>query len=89
MYTVEVTLRGTPLSLSVQRKELKDATTLYRSVLDAMQSGTPKMLELTCEKETDKNIGILISEVSAVQISEKGGGAVAGRMTGFGAMLSQ
>jgi hypothetical protein len=88
MYTVEVTLRGTPLTLAVQRKELKDATNLYRSILDAMESSTPKLLELTCEKETDKHIALLISEVSAVQISEKGGGAVAGRMTGFGAMLS-
>lgn len=89
MYTVEVTLRGTPLTLAVQRKDMKDATDLYRSIVEAMQSGTPKMLELTCEKETDKTVGLLISEVTAVQISEKGGGAVAGRMTGFGAMLNQ
>jgi hypothetical protein len=89
MYTVEVTLRGTPLTLAVQRKELKDATKLYKSVLDALQSGTPKLLELTCEKELDKQIGLLISEVTAVQVTEKSGGAATGRMTGFGAMLSQ
>ena len=88
MYTVEVTLRGTPLTLAVQRKESEDAMTLYRSVLEALKSGTPKLLELTCEKEVDKTVAVLISEVSAVQISEKGGGAVAGRMTGFGAMLN-
>ncbi|MGB8700870.1 MAG: hypothetical protein WCD18_15760 [Thermosynechococcaceae cyanobacterium] len=89
MYTVEVTLKGTPLSLSVQRKELSDATTLYRSILSAVQSGTPAMVELTCEKELDKKIGVLSHEISAVQLSEKGGGAVAGRITGFGALLNQ
>ncbi|MCG9890701.1 MAG: hypothetical protein MH252_06475 [Thermosynechococcaceae cyanobacterium MS004] len=88
MYTVEVTLRGTPLTLAVQRKELEDAKTLYRSILNAVQTGTPKLLELTCEKETEKQIGLLITEVSAVQMAEKGGGAAAGRMTGFGALLS-
>jgi hypothetical protein len=88
MYTVEVTLRGTPLTLAVQRKELADAEILYRSILDAVQATTPKLLELTCEKETDKKIGVLSNEVSAVQMSEKGGGAAAGRMTGFGALLA-
>lgn len=88
MYSVEVTLRGTPLTLSVQRKELKDAETLYRSILDTMQTGSPKLLELTCEKEPDKKIAVLSTELSAVQLSEKGGGTSAGRMTGFGALLS-
>jgi hypothetical protein len=89
MYTVEVTLRGTPLTLSVQRKELSDAETLYRSVLDSIQSAPPKLIELTCEKEPDKKIGVFSSEISAVQISEKSGGATSGRSTGFGAMLTQ
>lgn len=84
MYTVEVTLRGTPLSLAVQRKELSDAETLYRSMLDTVQSGTPKLLEITCEKETDKKIGVLVSEITAVQLSEKGGGPSKGGFTGFG-----
>jgi hypothetical protein len=38
MYTVEVTLRGTPLTLSVQRKELSDAETLYRSGFNSIRS---------------------------------------------------
>jgi hypothetical protein len=89
MYTVEVTLRGTPLTLSVQRKELSDAETLYRSVLDSIQSTPPKLIELTCEKEPDKKIGVFSGEISAVQVSEKSGGATSGRSTGFGAMLTQ
>ncbi len=88
MYTVEVTLRGTPLTLAVQRKELSDAETLYRSLLDALQSPTAKLIELTCDKEPEKKIGVLSNEISAVQLAEKSGGAATGRMTGFGAMLT-
>ena len=84
MYTVEVTLRGTPLSLAVQRKELSDAETLYQSIVDSIKTTAPSLLELTCEKETDKKIGVLVSEITAVQISEKGGGASKGGFTGFG-----
>ncbi|NJM76677.1 MAG: hypothetical protein HC852_13920 [Acaryochloridaceae cyanobacterium RU_4_10] len=89
MYTVEVTLRGTPLTLSVQRKELSDAETLYRSIVDSIQATPPKLIELTCEKESDKKIGVFGGEISAVQISEKSGGATSGRSAGFGAMLTQ
>jgi hypothetical protein len=84
MYTVEVTLRGTPLSLAVQRKELSDAEKLYLTIVDSIKTTTPSLLELTCEKETDKKIGILVSEITAVQISEKGGGPSKGGFTGFG-----
>jgi hypothetical protein len=88
MYTVEVTLRGMPLTLTVQRKELNDAEALYRSITDAIQLPTSKLLELTCDKEPEKKIGVLSGDISAVQVSEKGGGAAAGRMTGFGALLA-
>jgi hypothetical protein len=84
MYTVEVTLRGTPLSLAVQRKELSDAETLYRTIADTMKTTAPSLLELTCEKETDKKIAVLVSEITAVQLSEKGGGPSKGGFTGFG-----
>jgi hypothetical protein len=84
MYTVEVTLRGTPLSLAVQRKELSDAETLYRTIADSIKTTTPSLLELTCEKETDKKISVLVSEITAVQLSEKGGGPSKGGFTGFG-----
>jgi hypothetical protein len=84
MYTVEVTLRGTPLSLAVQRKELSDAETLYQSIVNSIKTTAPSLLELTCEKETDKKIGVLVSEITAVQVSEKGGGPSKGGFTGFG-----
>ncbi len=89
MYTLEVTLRNTPLTLTVERKELKAAEAAYQSVLAAMQSATPKILELTCEKQEEKKIGVLSSEITAVQMVDKAGGSSAGKMTGFGALLGQ
>jgi hypothetical protein len=88
MYTIEITLRNNPLGLTVERKELADADSLYRKVLEGMQSTAPKVLELTCEKQTEKKVGVLSSEISAVQISDKSGGSAAGKITGFGALLS-
>ncbi|MGF1601295.1 MAG: hypothetical protein ACFCU8_04620 [Thermosynechococcaceae cyanobacterium] len=71
MYTIEVTLRGTPLALAVQRKEAEEAQALYQTILKALQAPTSQLLELTCDRETDKKIGVLSSEISAVQVSDK------------------
>lgn len=88
MYTIDIMLRGTPLSLSVQRKESADADTTHRQITDAIQTGSPKVLELTCEKDEGKKISVLTSEVVGVQISEKSGGAGTGRATGFFGQLA-
>jgi hypothetical protein len=88
MFTIEITLRNNPLGLTVDRKELADAESLYRTLLDGMQSTTSKVLELTCEKQTEKKVGVLNTEIIAVQISDKSGGSAAGKITGFGALLA-
>jgi hypothetical protein len=72
--------------LSVQRKTVEDAEALYKDILGAIQSGSPAMLELTCEKQTDKKIGILVNEIGAVQISEKSGASGSTRPPGFFAL---
>lgn len=87
MFIIDITLKNTPLSLSVQRKEGEDAQATYQQILDAMQSGDRKVLELTCDRQTEKKIGILSSEISAVQLSEKAGtSAASGRPPGFFAL---
>lgn len=88
MYTIEVTLRGTPLSLAVQRKESDEAQALYQSILTALQSSTSQVLELTCDRETDKKIGVLTSEISAVQISDKSTGGAGAKVPGFFAAVN-
>ncbi len=55
----------------MQRKEHGDAQRLYSEVVDCIQKGDQRLLELTCEKVEEKRITVLMSEISAVQIYEK------------------
>ena len=71
MYCIELTIKLSPMPLVVQRKEHADAQRLYSEVVDFIQKGNQKLLELTCEKVEDKRITVLVSEITAVQIYEK------------------
>jgi len=71
VYCIELTIKLSPLPLVVQRKERVDAQRLYSEVIDSMQKGNQRLLELTCEKVEDKKITVLVSEITAVQIYEK------------------
>ena len=71
MYCIELTIKLSPMPLVVQRKEHRDAQRLYSEVVDSIQAGNQRLLELTCEKVEDKRITVLVSEISAVQIYEK------------------
>ena len=78
MYVVELTIKLSPMPVAVQRKEQADAEALYAQVKQAIESGHPRLLELSCEKEESKRVCLLSSEVVAVQIYEKsamGGGS--------------
>ena len=59
------------MPLIVQRKEHSDAQRIYSEVVDSIQKGNQRLLELTCEKVEDKKITVLVSEITAVQIYEK------------------
>ena len=71
MYCIELTIKLSPMPLLVQRKEHADAQRLYSEVVDSIQKGNQRFLELTCEKVEDKRITVLVSEITAVQIYEK------------------
>ncbi len=78
MYVVELSLKLSPMPVAVQRKDLADAQAVYAEVRQALESGSPRVLELSCEKEEHKRISLLSAEVVAVQIFEKsalGGGS--------------
>lgn len=88
MFIIDVFLKRSPMPLSVQRKTLEDAEAVYRQVLEAMQTGNPQILELSCEQVPDKTVSFLSSEVCAVQKSQKSSTATAsGRAPGFAAAL--
>jgi hypothetical protein len=86
MFIIDVALKNTPSSLSVQRRSLEDAKAVYQQILDAIRSGSPVVLELTCEQQPEKTIGILVSEISAVQMAERTTGAASGKPPGFFAL---
>ena len=78
MFVVELSLKLSPMPVAVQRKEQAAAEALYQQVKQAMETGQPRLLEVTCEKEESKRVSLLTSEVVAVQTYEKsamGGGS--------------
>ena len=83
MYSIELTIKLSPIPLIVQRKEHRDAQRLYAEVRDSIQKGNQRLLELTCEKVEDKRISVLVSEIIAVQIYEKTSSSGSSKRPGF------
>lgn len=86
MFSIDLVVKYTPVPMAVQRNSEDEAKAVYQQILEAMQSGSPKILELTCDRTPDKKIAILSSEITAVQLSQKTGGAASGRPPGFFAL---
>ena len=83
MYSIELTIKLSPLPLIVQRKEHVDAKRLYSEVIDSIKNGNQRLLELTCEKLEDKKLTVLVSEIIAVQIYEKTSSSGSSKRPGF------
>lgn len=88
MYSLDITLKYSPMPVSVQRNEEGAAHALYQSVLDAMRGSEATLLELTCEKDEGKKIALFSDQISAVILNKKGGAAAGGRVPGFFATQS-
>ena len=86
MFTIDLTLKNTSVPLSVQRKSAEEAQALYQEVITAMRSESNELLELTCDHQPEKKVGVLTNQISAVVISQKSGAAGTGRTPGFFAM---
>ena len=89
MYSIDITLKLSPIPISVQRKEEAAADALYQTIINAMRSPNPELLELTCEKQTDKKVAVLSDQISAVIVSQKSGAASTGRAPGFVAWATE
>ena len=83
MYVIELALKLSPLPLSVQRKKIGDAQSLYNKVRQCMEKGEPRLLELTCEKVESKKLTVLAQEILAVQVYEKTGATGGTKRPGF------
>jgi hypothetical protein len=89
MYVIEIVIKSTPMPMSVQRKTVEDAKSVYQQVLSALRSGGNSLLELTCERQPEKQIAVMTGEVVAVQMYEKSGTASSGKTPGFVAALTE
>ncbi len=90
MYIIDISLKLTPMPMSVQRKSAEDAQAVYEQAIEAMRSGNPQILELTCEQVPDKKVSLLSSEICAVQVYQKSSTtAASGRAPGFAAVLAE
>jgi hypothetical protein len=84
MYILEITLKGTPAGLTVQKKEEADANAAYQQVTTAMKAAsTDQLLELTCDHQPGKKVSVFSSAICAVQLYEKSSGGTSGRTPGF------
>ncbi len=83
MYVIELALKLSPFPLSVQRKKLSDAESLYQEVRNSMEKGQPRLLELKCEQVEDKKVAVLVCEVLAVQVYEKTAATGGSKRPGF------
>ncbi len=82
MFTIDLTVKNTPFPVSVQRKEAADADAVYKQILEAMRTGKPEIIELTCDRQLEKKVAVRASEISGVQMSQKDS-ATAGKTPGF------
>ena len=84
MYIVELALKNSPMPLTVQKEDKEAADAAYSKALDAIKNGNPTVIELACDKMTDKKVAVFVSELAAVQVYEKSGSAgTGGRSPGF------
>ena len=83
MYCIELSIKLSPIPLIVQRKEHADAKRVYSEIIDTIQKGNQRLLEMTCEKVEDKKITVLVSEIIAVQIYEKTSSSGSSKRPGF------
>jgi hypothetical protein len=87
MYILEITLKGTPAGLTIQKKEEGEANNAYQQVLSAMRSGSSdQLLEMTCDHQSGKKVAVFGNAICAVQMYEKTAGGASGRTPGFFAL---
>ncbi|MDG2991768.1 hypothetical protein L3556_12630 [Candidatus Synechococcus calcipolaris G9] len=89
MFTIDIVLKNVPLPLGVDRKEAEAAQALYQQLMDAMKAGSPQVMELTCDRQTDKKVAISTKEIIAVQLTDKDAGDTVTSRGGFFAQLVQ
>ena len=89
MITINLLVRYIPTPLSVEKEEEATAQALYNEVLEAMKSSVPRIVELTCDKQTDKKIAVISDQITGVILSQKDGSNTGGKVPGFFAAINE
>ena len=76
------------MPISIQRKEAADGERVYQQIMNAMNTASPAVLELTCEKQEGKKVAIASASIAAVVMSQDAG-ANASRAAGFFASVTE
>lgn len=72
MYTLELNLKNSPAPVAVMLKDAETAQARYQAVVNALKSGDPQWLDLTCDR-TQKQVWVCLADVAAVQLTPKQG----------------
>lgn len=83
MYVIEILLNNTAMAMSVQRKTVEEAASVYQQVLAAMGAQGRSLLELSCDRQPEKKIAVMSDLIIATQMYEKSGAAASGKTPGF------
>lgn len=70
MFNIELLLKNSNSVLLVQRKSSENAKALFEQILSTINDNKIQILKLTCERQPQKTIAIISSEIAAVQLSE-------------------
>ena len=89
MFTIDLLVKYVPVPLSVEKKEEADAQALYNQILEAIKSSETQIIELTCDKQTEKKIAVTSDQVAGVVISQKDGAIKGGKVPGFFATINE
>ena len=88
MITINLLVRYIPTPISVEKEEESAAQALYNEILEAMKSSESKIVELTCDKQTDKKIAVISDHITGVVLSQKDGANTGGKVPGFFAAIN-
>ena len=83
MYVIEILLKNTAMPMSVQRKTVEEANTVYQQVLEATKSNARSLLEFSSDRQPEKKIAVMTDSIVAAQMYEKSGAAASGKTPGF------
>ena len=84
MFTLELSLRYSPFPISIQKKDHDDVLRVFEQIKSAMRDNSDSVLiDLTCDKMSNKSIAVLSREIIAVQMYEKSAIAGGSKRPGF------